>query len=41
MDALMGNMYKTQDYEGAGGLREELNQKTQKRLLGLAGDKKK
>jgi hypothetical protein len=40
MDALMGNMYKTQDYEGAGGLREELNQKTQKRLLGLAGDKK-
>ena len=40
MDALMNNMYKTQDYEGPGGVREELNKKTQKRLLGLAGDKK-
>ena len=40
MDALMGNMYKTQNYEGAGGVREELNQKTQKKLLGLAKDKK-
>lgn len=40
MSALMNNMYKTQDYEGPGGIREELNQKTQKRLLGLASDEK-
>lgn len=39
MNALMGNIYKTQNYEGAGGIREELNQKTQKKLLGLAKDK--
>jgi hypothetical protein len=40
MEALMGNVYKTQDYEGPGGVREELNTKTQKRLLALSGDKK-
>lgn len=30
MDALMNNMYKTQDYEGVGGVREELNKNTKK-----------
>jgi hypothetical protein len=39
MEALMNNMYKTQSYEGPGGMREEINKKTQNRIRNLAENK--
>jgi hypothetical protein len=41
MDALMNNMYKTQQYEGPGGAKEEINNKTRQKLFDLAETKSK
>ena len=40
MAALTNNIYKSQNYEGPGGVREELNAKARKRVQDLAGDAK-